>query len=209
MSENKKLKKPVKAFLTLGIACASVLGIVGVSKVVSAYLTDAKKEDNILVLGEVDGEIEENFDPPEELVDGDNEFTKQIRIRSTGSAPMYTRVSIEFSNSRIEKLSTVTADGTNYYPLSELKDHLNDGWVYNEEDGYYYYTKFLETDEVTTPLIEMVKTTFPKKSDVEAYDILVSAQCVAASKIGLSTADEDIMSYTEAWKAALSKTLSD
>lgn len=205
----KKLKKSVKRILITGIACVSLLGVVGVSKFVSAYLTDVKKEQNILVLGEVDGEIEENFDPPEELEQGENEFTKQIRIRSTGSAPMYTRVSIEFSNSRIESLSTVTTDGVNYYPLSELKNHLNDGWVYNEEDGFYYYTKYLKTDEVTTPLIQMVKTTFPKKSDVEAYDILVSAQCVAASKIGKSEAQEDIYTYEQAWKAELDKELSD
>lgn len=197
--EKRKLKKPIKALLAVFVCLVGLLGAVGINRAVSAYLSDKSDIGNVLELGEVDGEIIEEFTPPAIDV-GTNIYAKKVSIKNVGTVPMYTRVSLKFSNSEMEAISTVTTDGTNWYPLSELKDHLNDGWIYNEDDGFYYYTKILKENEISTPLIEQVKTEVKKQAHLQPYEIFVNAQYTGASKRGLSLTEENTYSYTQAWE---------
>ena len=177
----RKLKKSIMYPLIAAVAGTATAGILQVTGVL-AYLTGKQDNANKITVAENVIEIQETFTPPPTLTTN-NTFTKDVKIKNTGDVPCYTRVFLEFSDNDVRGTSTVSVDGTNYYPISQLKDHLPTGWVYVESASdalapYYYYTQPLAVGASTPSLIKTVKTTFADEDKIEPFDIYVYAESV-------------------------------
>lgn len=198
-----------KNVLKIGIValCLAALLAVGLGIRFSlAYLSDLTDKMNSFTLGNVSVDIVETFDP-DPIKTGENSYVKKVQVKNTGTVPTYARVSLEFSDVDTEEISVVSCDdGSSWYKLSELKDHLPDGWVYESDGGlggYYYYTNPIAPEELTPALITNVKTTFVDKTEdtdgtnfVRDYDISVSPEGVPQMKLDGSGLYEN---YQEAW----------
>lgn len=207
----RKLKKtvlyPVMAAV-IGTATAGALQVTGVL----AYFTNKKDSSNKFTVAENVIRIDETFPDPT-IVVGTNTYTKEVKITNTGTVPCYTRVFLEFSDNDVRSNSTVSTDGTNYYPISELKDHLPNGWVYvNSTDDalspYYYYTGKLAVGASTPILIKSVKTTFADEDDIEPFDIYVYAESVQATDRNGVDYEGRTPALTNPWRSAWEEYLS-
>lgn len=121
-----KLKRPVFLLLTTGLLCATGT---------AAYFSDFEKKINSAAVGYVTTEIEEDFpDPTPTPMENGPSYRKEIRIGNfSGSvkgfqADCYVRMSLSYSNDDIGRGVKLTG-----------LDTAN--WVYNSQDGYYYYRK--------------------------------------------------------------------
>lgn len=193
---NKKVIIPIVAALAGGVFA----GIRYLPSSTSAYFTDKDNAENQFTVGENEIEIVETFTPPEELIVGDNTYTKAVQIKNNGDVPCYIRAFIEFSDDDIRGISKVSPDGTNYYTMEEFKDHLPTGWVYvasGDMSPYYYYTGVVDVDASTPKLLQSVRTTFANADDIESYDIYVYAESV-------QTLDKNGREFTgaNAWQTA-------
>lgn len=180
-----------------------------------AYLS-AKSEAKInsFTIGNVMVSVVEEFNPPSSLVVGTNSYTKKVQVQNRGSVPAYMRVNISFSNVDVENVSMVSCDnGSHWYKLSELKEHLPEGWIYESNgilNGYYYCTTPIQPGDSTPVLITNVKTEFINKTadtnetinkTPRDYDIFVYTEGVQQAKLNGSGLN---MSYSDAWTAFLS-----
>lgn len=197
--------KNVRAYIIAAvvsiIAGSAAAGVSSIGST-AAYLSDDESKTNIVSIGEQKIRITEEFDPPETPEVGVNTYKKDVKVTNTGDVPCYARVFIEFSDNDVRGVSSFSADGTTYYPLSEFKNHLPEGWVYIEDAAdalspYYYYTLPIEKNASTPSLIKSVKTTFATAEDIEAFDILVYAESV-------QTLDKNGVAFTgsSAWRSA-------
>ena len=90
--------------------------------------------------------VEKFPDPnPDLSEDSIASYEKAVQVINTGYIDEYVRLRLDFSDSDIESKTKFSYDGQNFYSVEEYRKHLPSGWVYNAEDGYYYYTKILET----------------------------------------------------------------
>lgn len=127
-----------------------------------AYLISSDTEVNEFTVGRNTVEIDENYDPPDELKPG-TEIKKAPRVKNTGELTCFVRMRADFSDSRAEALCE---------PLV-----IGEGWKYRDTDGYYYYTEPLEPNAETTYLFENVKIkTDAYEADMMDFDILVYAE---------------------------------
>ena len=193
---NKKVIIPVVAALAGGVFA----GVRYLPASTSAYFSDKDKEANKFTIGENEIEVEEKFTPPDELVVGDNTFTKTVQFKNTGDVPCYIRAFIEFDDDSVRGVSKVSPDGTNYYTMEEFKNHLPEGWVYVDSGNmgpYYYYKNVIEVGASTPKLLHSVKTTFADPADIENYNIYVYAESV-------QTLDKNGNAFTgaDAWRTA-------
>lgn len=132
------LHRSASAVVVAGILCIG--GTV-------AYFSSFDQEQNRVAVGRDTTEIEEDF--PEPLDPGDKEkpeYKKKVWIVNTSSAEKgfnvdcYVRTAISYSNYDIGKAVTLLG-----------LDTVN--WIYNSDDGYYYYRKVLKEGETTVPLL--------------------------------------------------------
>jgi len=176
------MKKKLYLLPIIALLLGAIFAVITIMpKSTTAYLTDDDTEINILSPGDNKIEIIERFDPPEELKEGVNTFNKAIKIKNTGDVDCFVRVFVEFTDAKIRDISKVSPDGTNFYSINELKDHLPTGWVYEATGDlgpYYYYTTPIAPNESTPELIKQVKTTFESAIDVKPFDIIVYAESV-------------------------------
>lgn len=135
-----KLKSAPKRKLFALLSCFFV-AVVGVSGI-GAYLTDADSTSNLLPMGENKIEIVEEFDPPEEIIPGTT-FTKDVKVRNTGTVDCYVRIMAVLSDSRME-------------PYCEIDWNETD-WAHDAQDGYYYYTQRLPVSDESPSLMTTVK----------------------------------------------------
>lgn len=173
-----------------------------------AYFTYWKSLKNVLSVGYNEIEIIEKYDPPQELKEGTNSYTKRIQIKNTGNVSCYLRAAVKFSDSDITEISEISPDGIHYYAASEYTSYLPDNWIYvpEEEDdllgGFYYYIKDLAPGSQSEPLLEKIKTTFSKPEDVCAYEIFVYGESVQTlDKNGQEFTGSE--PYLEAWREFL------
>ena len=140
-----------------------------------AYFTSHSSADNLLCIGTVRSEIEENFDPPI-LGPGENTFEKLVCVRNTGTVSCYVRVYMGFSDPNAEKVSELSADGGSFYSFTDYQTQgLPPDWSY-EPDGYFYYKKPISAGETTTPLLKTVRTTFASQEEASGYELIIYAE---------------------------------
>jgi len=135
-----------------------VVALTGVAGI-AAYLTSGDTATNELVVGGVTSEIIEEFEPPKELKPGTS-FKKDVKVKNNGVSDCYVRIKAAFTDSEMESRCTVDYNKTDF--------------IYNEQDGYYYYPKPIKKDEETPSLFTMV-TLDPNlsQSEIQAFDILI------------------------------------
>ena len=176
------MKKKLYLLPIIALLLGAIFAVVTqLPKSTTAYLTDKDVEINVLSPGDNKIDIIETFDPPEELIEGDNVFSKAVKVKNTGDVSCYVRVFIEFADADIRAISKVSADGTTFYTLDEFKDHLPTGWVYKDTGllaPYFYYTLPVAVNASTSELIKTVKTTFASSADITSFDIIVYAESV-------------------------------
>lgn len=188
------------------IACAAILAVSWLTTPVKAYLTDiADDMDNKFTIAlDSTSKIVEKF--PDTIPDIDTShsiasYEKAVQVINTGYIDEYVRLRLDFSDSDIEAKTQFSYDGKNFYSIKDYRNNLPEGWVYNAQDGYYYYTKILETGDwesvkntlqydeatgqffyktdqkilttnmITVPLIRYVKTTFDSPDDMRRYSL--------------------------------------
>lgn len=172
---NKLIRlKPV--FLVFFCFLAVIIAFGGVSGI-SALFTDGDSADNLFIVGGSNIEIIENFDPPEELEPGTS-FTKNVKAKNLGPSSCYIRIKAVFTDSDMEKFCTV--------------DWNHDDFIYNDKDGYYYYTKVLDVGEETESLFTTITLSESiNPGEIKDFDVLVYAESYQSSGFA---------SYEDAWK---------
>ena len=153
---------PVMAIVIFAIACGAVL----------AYMTARDARSNSVSVGSNESVIVEEF-VPETMKKGDNVFRKEVSVKNTGIVPCYVRVFLAFSESDAGERSQLSSNGVTFYDQDSYRQHLPEGWVYREDDGYYYYTKILEPGKSTQNLIHSIKTSFETEAEVNGFDVIV------------------------------------
>lgn len=211
---NKKTKKIIIIAALAVLVIASIVAIY-------AYLADRGEKENNFTVGNNTVEIDEEFNPPPELKEGNNPFVKKVCVKNTGNVPCYVRVFFEFSDSKVKETAKISADeyekyndgSDNYdelawYSYEEYKENLPEGWVYipAEDDsllgGYFYYTKPLEVGESTPYLFRAVNAYFENESDVTDFEIIITTDSIQVTdKYGVEFTGTD--AYKNAWKEFL------
>ena len=135
-------------------------------------------------------EIEEDFpDPTPTPMENGSSYRKEIRIGNfSGSvkgfqADCYVRMSLSYSNDDIGRGVKLTG-----------LDTAN--WVYNSQDGYYYYRKKISEGEKTAPLctgfqIDPQKIDDTYRDSIKDFEINVYEEAVQA---------EGFSDYESAWR---------
>ena len=151
-----------KMLLTL----SALFVLMGVSSII-AFLLSGDKTDRDFVIGGNRIELIEEFDPPKELVPGTS-FTKDVMIQNVGPNKCYVRIKAVFNNSDIGDYCTLDWNTTDY--------------VYNSEDGYYYYTKELDLNEITESLFTTVLiSNDTPESVIQDFNIIVYAESIQSA----------------------------
>ncbi|MDO4344316.1 MAG: TasA family protein [Eubacteriales bacterium] len=148
------------------LAAALLLGVgAGMSY---AYLSAQDKAQNDFQASSVDIGIEEEFDPPTEIIPG-MEIKKSPRIISSSKTECYVRAIVRFSDSSAAEKCD---------PLL-----INDGWE-KREDGYYYWKGALKPGEATAALFDSIFVRQNVKEEIPPFQVLVYAEAVRCSDAG-------------------------
>ena len=167
------MKDPKKLLMVIAILLLLISACVGAF----AYLTDADRATNTLTVGGVNVGIVEEFDPPKEIVPG-VAFTKDVKVQNNGPSNCYVRIKAVFTDSDMEKYCSV--------------DWNTSDFVYNDEDGYYYYKGELEVGELTKSLFTTVTVSDSiPEAEIKDFDILVYTEAYQSNGFD---------NYEEAWE---------
>ena len=122
-----------------------------------AYFTSESNVINKFLASSTDIEVEEEFIPPEQW-DG-NILSKSVQIKNESNTPVLVRVSItpRWVNEDGSPFSGDTSSNTITLDFTkELKESIEEEKWFKGNDGYYYYLKILEGNNVTSILLESV-----------------------------------------------------
>lgn len=184
--------------------------------VTTAYLTYHRMLVNQIGIGTNTISIIEEFVPLKKQDLGDNVFKKKVQIKNTDKTDSFIRVFMNFSDSAVKDLSKMSPGGNDWYDASEYMSsdfsNLPGNWVYvsEEEDGllggFYYYTIPVKAGELTVPLVERIMVTYTDASQIQDFDILVTADSIQTyvneeSEDGSFTA-KDVSEEADGWKTA-------
>lgn len=147
------------------IAAIALVAVIGVGATL-AYFTDSDEAKNVLTLGAVDIELDEpNYKGDEEyvgIVPGDVIVKDPIITLASSSEDAYVRMKLSIDidkliydvsgNDIVNKVDLDAEDEAK--AIKDLMDGADNregltaqieanGWYYNEEDGYYYFSKKL------------------------------------------------------------------
>lgn len=174
-----------KKILSLGLAASlAAVAVVGSSL---AYFTDKDEKDNTYSIGNVDIQlVEPNWGTEEadNLYPGEP-VAKDPTVVNAGKNPAFVRVSVE----GMDNFS---------YRTDYQENKLGDGWVYNESDGYFYYTKVLESDKATDALFDqIVLNKDVENGNGEVGHIIVKAEAIQAQGAAVQWSRVQTMSVEE------------
>ena len=210
-----------KKILFVG-AAAAALAVVSLSVGLTlAYLMDAKNKENTVKVGYGDQQISEEFlEPSVQTMDNTND--KKVSVVNKSTIPVFARVYMNFSDSRVADKAKVTyKDNSNTEHevtwagfIDEMKSDSNGtDWKYIDTDdelgGYFYYTKALEAPkaepdgtEQTSNLIEKVHVNYGDSADdsnidkIQPYEVIVYSEVVQTVETGAVTVGEGANAQT-------------
>ncbi len=143
---------------------------------------------NIISMGSVTGKIIEVFEEGQTVYPA-SEINKEVRVKNTGSADVFARVKIDKAWGDQRDNDGLLIKDTDLSTENIIINYNSNNWLYNEEDGYYYYLGVLKPNNTTEPLFESFvvdgKTTDSSYNSKQA-DITVSMELVQAAGNGLS-----------------------
>lgn len=134
----------------------AVAAILVLTSVTIAFFISRDGLKNIFSVGDLETEIEEEWDEPEKW--NGEELSKIAKVKNTNTFPEIIRVAVEprwedsegnFYNADISK---VKFDYTNI----TLDYNTPNSWYYGD-DGYYYYTSVVYEGETTESIINSIK----------------------------------------------------
>lgn len=179
------MKEKLLKMSALFLMSAGILFTLGTT----AYFSDFAGKVNTAATGSVTTEIDEDFpDPTPTPVENNPSYEKKIRIGNFPgnekgfNADCYVRVMLSYSDNDIGK-------GVDILGL----DTAN--WIYDAEDGYYYYRNIVPEGAATTPLctgfrINAEKIDDTYKDNLQDFEINVYEESVQA---------EGFSDYESAW----------
>lgn len=183
MKQKSKKKKRKNNILLVAVCSLLLLSVLGTG--IYAYLSDSDKADNKFTIGGNRIEIQEDFQPPEEIVPG-VEFKKDVTVTNVGLSDCFIRIKAVFTDSDMGKYCTVDFNAS-----EDANDRSADYW-YNAADGFYYYKKVLKQGDVTESLFTKVKVSEDiPAAEIKGFDILVYAESYQAG---------DFDNYMDAWE---------
>lgn len=198
-----------KKILFVG-AAAAALAVVSLSVGLTlAYLMDAKNKENTVKVGYGDQQISEDFSEPS-VQTMDNTNDKKVSVVNKSTIPVFARVYMNFSDSRVADKAKVTyKDNSNTKNEVTWTDFINTmktdnngtDWKYIDTDdelgGYFYYTKALEAPkaepdgtEKTSNLIEKVHVNYGDSAGdsnidkIQPYEVIVYSEVVQTVETG-------------------------
>lgn len=149
----------IKKYLGLAVCSVAVLasGIFFASGIY-AYLTDQADPmgNNFTIALQPSHVIVEKFPSDGQVTptpEGNTvNYEKAVQVANTGYLDEYVRVSVDFTDSSIRDKSKFSWDGTNFYSADPdaadfYGNHLPEGWVYDRDDGFFYYTPIVYADD--------------------------------------------------------------
>lgn len=176
------LNKIEKKYI-VGIAAILMIACVGSAFTWSYYHKDLETKLNTFSSGNVETHIEEEF----KTITATS-FTKTPRIVNTGKNDCYVRVRLTMSPSNAKIRTNYNETGA------------KNNWIYNEEDGFYYYTKVLmkgnTNGSTSTDLFTEIMIENPK--DVDGFHVDVYQEAVQAEVF--KEDGSSLTNYDEIWK---------
>lgn len=145
-----------KVFILLGVVSSTMVFLYSMAQTYAA-LTDADQVKNDFKIGNVQAEVEEEFQPPT-ILEPDIDYVKKVTVKNTGEQPIFIRVL------SIPVFTKKQTDGS--LLLLPIKNQAGEGILtidYNfvdwtdGNDGYFYYNQKLAEGEISRPLFERVK----------------------------------------------------
>lgn len=168
----KKLNKKI-CIKALILSFVFILSLGVIQTTLALKQTSTKDVENTFKVANIDTDIEE---------DGLDELIKKITIKNTGDASSYIRIRVVATPSNV---------------ISQINDKIKkNGWVYSEEDEFWYYPEKVEAGKDTATLeipYEISKDidwkTYPDKDNV---NVTVYSEAIQANIPGCDT-------YQKAW----------
>lgn len=208
--------------------CIGVLILAASVGTTLAYLGAKQNADNTIKVGTDIAEVSETFTEPS-IQQQNNETTKEIKVKNTGSVPCFVRVYAEFSDSEIAGIAKVVYGDSNTEKAWEgtdgFKEYLADttqssaeDWQYIPESsdsvlgGYFYYKKVVQPvdDAATTNVDESVTSSLIKKvqvnyatnniDEIRDYEMIVYTETVQT--VDTDGTDYAAQGVTDGWKKA-------
>lgn len=142
------LKRAAKGLARIQLPVLFLLCLMMVG-VTAGFLVSTDSALNRLSGGHNTAGIVESYAPPSSFAKGD-EITKEVKVKNEGSVPCYVRVFAEVCDPEERD-----AHG---YRLQHIR-------LVKSSDGYYYYSRILNTGEESTPLFK----TLTAKADAVAF----------------------------------------
>lgn len=201
------MKKKGYLLLCLSLAVVFVISAAGATL---AVWRKVGTSDHVVNTAAVTGQIIEQYEGAEEIYPGST-TEKVVNVQNTGTADCVVRIRVEkaWGTERDESGDLVADESLS---TDNILISYNTGyWLYDKEDGYFYYKGVLKPGETTAaPLFEEFTidglATGPEYAGRTA-DIWVKMECVQAAFGGPSiwnkTAEELGIAYTEPEKPLL------
>ena len=202
------------------IVLASLFVVVMSIGITLAYLSDTEYVDNPISIKEGIVSIIESF-PPVSEQHMENSFTKEVKVKNTGTVPCFVRVYADFSDSRIADIAKVKKnDGNEVVSWSDFKTTPSTDWVYVAENdstynekmrGYFYYTKAVEPNsETSTYLIKGVNVDYNGDNNTDSnidkiqdFEMIVYTETVQTTEIDASGTVYNDDKWKKAWESFL------
>ena len=181
----------------LSVALAAALAAVAIVGSSLAYFTDRKEATNTLTIGNVKIDLTEpnweatGEEEAKEMYPGEA-VAKDPTVANIGANPAFVRVKVTWPEDVVLSYRTDYQD-----------NRLGENWVYNDTDGYFYYSKVLDTNETTDALFDqIVLSTGTTNGDTTMnYDVVVAAEAIQAQGAAVQWSRVETMTVEEiaAW----------
>lgn len=149
---------------------ALIVSLIAVSTIggISAYFIDRNETVNRFAMGDCSIEILEEFNNPDIEPNEITTITKKVMVRNVGENCCAVRIRANFSTEDVLSYTSV--------------DYNTEFWLYNSEDGYWYYRYPLKVsqseseDDLTQPLFTRLVIDKPTPEEVKDFEVYVYAE---------------------------------
>lgn len=162
------------------ITSVILLLLVSVGTTLAYVFTETEPVENIFIPSRVSCEVVENGNEP---VSGSlvniSDSKNNVQIQNTGDTDAYIRVAVT--------VNWMNADGTRVWAQKPIQNtdytityNLEDGW-FDGGDGFYYYSKAVSPEELTTILINEAKQLKSAPQTPDGIQYCLSIEIVASA----------------------------
>ena len=164
------MRKLNKKTLTLVVSLALIL-CVGVGGTLAFLMDISDPVENTFTPSEVTTKVEETVE---------NDVKTDVKIANTGDTEAFIRAAIVINwadgQGNVYGKTPITTDDY------DMELNLADGWVYNETDGFYYWTKPVAAGDETGVLIKSVQLA-GNVTAPEGYALSVEILCSGVQSV--------------------------